>query len=125
MTPPLMRYCHCDPASLLDTVDGDSALYLELSSIFLRESVDQYAALVRAAGQGDLEQLGRHSHALKGTVGPLGATLLIGMLAAIEQECRQGQCRCGPERLGRLAHELAQARTEIAHFRAQLAAAAP
>lgn len=109
-------YTHCQPDFLLETVGGDREIFLELAEIFARESNDGFARLTLAAKAGDIGQMGYQSHSLKGTVGPLGASALVDMLFAIEEECEQRQCVCDDQRLACIEQELQQVQREMAHY---------
>lgn len=109
-------YKHCDPGFLMETVDNDVDLFLQLHEIFVREGGEKFAKMIEAASTGHIEQLGRHSHALKGTVGPLGAGNLVGMLQKIEDECLHQRCLCGADRLDQVKNEMDAVRREMDHY---------
>jgi HPt (histidine-containing phosphotransfer) domain-containing protein len=116
----LPQYSHCQPGLLLETVGDDREVFLQLVEIFMRESAEKCELLRLAAAAADFEQLGFQSHALKGTVGPLGARALVQMLLLMEDECGRKQCICDAERISMIDEELSHVRREmqqfIAHF---------
>ena len=113
-------FTHCNPVALLDDVGGDAAMFRMLADVFFRESRAKFAALKLAAQQNDMAALGAHSHALKGTVGPIAPTRLLQMLQILEDECNEQRCRCGPSRLAALLSELSAVAAEMRQFIGQL-----
>jgi HPt (histidine-containing phosphotransfer) domain-containing protein len=111
-----MKYKHCNPEMLLETVGDDKEVFIELADIFLSESISKYASLQRAALTSDWKTLGYESHSLKGTVGPLGADVLFHLLETIEIECDQNNCICDQQRLSVINSELNHIRAEVGHF---------
>ena len=114
---------HSRPNELLDNVGGDWETFLQLAGIFRRESVVIMARIRNAAICDNLLDLGRQSHSLKGTVGPLGADQFVQMLLDIEDECHRGNCHCDEARLTVLEDELRQVRAELEEFIAQMQSA--
>ncbi len=113
-------FTHCNPAALLNEVGGDAATFRMLADVFFRESRNKFAALKLAAQADDMPALGAHSHALKGTVGPLAPARLLQMLQILEDECHQQRCRCGPSRLAALHSELSAVAAELRQFMGKL-----
>ena len=109
-------YTHCQPGLLLENIGGDQEIFLQLAEIFQRESVAIFERMRAAALASNFEQLGRESHSLKGTVGPLGADKLVDMLVEIEDECNSSQCVCDERKLLAIADALHHVRTELRHF---------
>lgn len=109
-------YKHCNPFLLMETVDNDHEVFLQLHEIFLRDGMEKFERMTQTASTGDLDHLGRASHALKGTVGPLGANQLVKMLQEIEDECNHHRCLCGQERLDLIRMEMEAVKREMDHF---------
>lgn len=109
------RYSYCNPTVLLDTVGGDRALFLMMTDIFFRECAAKWSALQQAAAAQDVRAAGRHSHALKGTVGPLAATTLLNLLEQLEADCAV-QRRVDPRGLARIQAELKEVVAEVRRF---------
>jgi HPt (histidine-containing phosphotransfer) domain-containing protein len=105
---------------LLETVGDDQEVFLQLVDIFNSESAEKLANMRQAATASDFTALGHHSHALKGTVGPLGADALVQMLIQIEDECDRNECSCDEQRLQVVESELSQVRSEVQQFVAKL-----
>jgi HPt (histidine-containing phosphotransfer) domain-containing protein len=72
--------------------------------------------LRQAAASADLEQIARHSHSLKGIVGPLGADNLAHLLLEIEQACENRQNMCDEKKLTEIDVELNHVRREMQEF---------
>jgi HPt (histidine-containing phosphotransfer) domain-containing protein len=111
-----MQFEHSRPAELLENIGDDKETFLQLADIFRRESLVIFTRVRDAAAKGDLPELGRESHSLKGTVGPLGADQLVQMLLDIEDECRRGDCVCDATRLAGVEKELKSVGAELAYF---------
>jgi HPt (histidine-containing phosphotransfer) domain-containing protein len=107
---------HCHPELLLEMVGGDRDIFLQLVDIFKRESMEKLQAMRQAVEQGNLPQLAFNSHALKGTVGPLGVDALVEELVRIEDECNRGQAGCDAQKLAELAQQVEAIRLEVEHF---------
>jgi HPt (histidine-containing phosphotransfer) domain-containing protein len=107
---------HCHPELMLDNVGGDREIFLQLAEIYKHESVKIFGQMQIAADAQDFNELGRQSHSLKGTVGPLGADDLVKILIQIEDECNRKQCQCDANRLTSIRDELAHIGTELQSF---------
>ena len=110
------RYKHCHPELLFEMVGGDRDIFLQLVEIFKRDSLEKLQAMRQAMEQGNLPQLAFNSHALKGTVGPLGVDALVEDLIRIEDECNRGQAGCDAQKLADLTREIDAIREEVEHF---------
>jgi HPt (histidine-containing phosphotransfer) domain-containing protein len=111
-----MHFEHSRPMELLENVGDDKEIFLQLVDIFRRESAVIFERMREAARVRNLSDLGRQSHALKGTVGPLGADQLVQMLLDIEDECKRGDCVCDEFRLTGVEDELKSVGAEIEDF---------
>ena len=107
---------HSHPELMLENVGGDREIFLQLAEIFKHESVKIFGQIQLAADTQDFDELGRQSHSLKGTVGPLGADDLVKILVQIEDECNRNQCQCDANRLASIRNELAHIETELQDF---------
>lgn len=114
------RYTHCQPGLLLETVGEDREIFLQLVDIYVDESAEKLKKMRQAATASDFEQLRQHSHALKGTVGPLGAEALMQMLIQVEDECDRKQCQCDEARMLSIERESDLVRQEVRDFVAHL-----
>jgi len=65
-----------DRGHLLEMVDGDEAAVEEILQIFLADTSRQIAALGEAITRGDMADVQRLAHALKGSCGNVGADML-------------------------------------------------
>lgn len=119
MEPALTRpsaSAHSQPTLLLQAVGGDPALLRMMSEIFFRESQAKLLAIRQAVAAGDVRASGRHCHALKGTVGPLGAAALLDLLQQVEDGCAQRGTACSAQQLATIEAELAAVSAELAAF---------
>ena len=114
------QYDHSQPGLLLEIVGDDQEMFLQLAEIFVRESAEKFQNMRIAMAASDFTQLGRQSHALKGTVGPLGADALVEELVKIEEECNASQFQRDDARLDALEVELNQVKRELQLFIANL-----
>ena len=73
-----------DMAKALARLGHDKALYRRLLQQFVREHSGTNAALGEALGQGDSPRAARLAHTLKSTAGSIGAVVLQGAAAALE-----------------------------------------
>lgn len=80
-----------DFQELLDRVDNDRQLLYELFSIFKDDFPGSLAKLRDAVTRGDLAEIARLSHTLKGTLGNLAADPAMNSAARLEQTARAGQ----------------------------------
>ena len=109
-------YQYCQPAMLFETVGEDREVFLMLIEIFERDSAEKLDKMNQALARQDFEQLGFLSHALKGTVGPLGANALMQTLLRIEAECERRECRADMHTMQEIDRCLGNMRAEIADF---------
>ena len=109
-------YRHSRPADLLETVGGDRATFALLVDIFKRDTADKLDGMRRALAQGDRVQLGFHTHAMKGTVGPTGADVLLRQLADLEAACRDPQGSVDLRTLDDIERQAAEIREELERF---------
>jgi HPt (histidine-containing phosphotransfer) domain-containing protein/anti-sigma regulatory factor (Ser/Thr protein kinase) len=63
-----------EPATFMGIVDGDKALMMELGQLFLEDYPIQMTELRKAIDRGDVCQLERTAHSLKGTLGTIAAS---------------------------------------------------
>ncbi len=111
-----MPFMHSHPQILLENVGDDKETFLQLAEIFRRESVSILTQMRESCGKSDLVALGRQSHSLKGTVGPLGADQLVQMLLDIEDDCVKGKYVCNEKQLAQVEDELRMVGSELTSF---------
>jgi hypothetical protein len=95
-------------------------VFLQLVDILVRESAEKLGGMRAAAAASDFERLGFLSHALKGTVGPVGADALVQMLLAVENACNRKQFNFAGQNLLMIERESENVQKEVQHFAAQL-----
>ena len=76
-----------DEIDLMDRLEGDAELLGELAKTFNAIHVEQLEGLRRAFAEGNLEQLSRSAHALKGSLMTLAARASV-HAAALEQRAK-------------------------------------
>jgi len=74
----------------------------ELLQEYLNDSQRLLGELVEAAAQGDMERLTSLAHALKGSSGNLGVSLVYRVSEALEQDARAGRLDDAPARVNEL-----------------------
>lgn len=77
-------------AELCAVCEDQPGLLDELLATFAEDARTSVEAMLRSARAGDANELRRCAHALKGMAGQLGAKLLAGCCATIEQRARDG-----------------------------------
>lgn len=113
-------YPFCQPALLLDAVDGDQVVFFELAEIFRQETFSRYDDIARAAAAGALNDMGFEAHSLKGTVVAVGAQALVALLQEIEHAGLRHHRPCTDAQLAQLRELLQGARDDMARFVADL-----
>ncbi len=103
-----------DLSTALAGVDGDEDLLRELAQIFLEDSPRLLSAVCESAAQGDMAQLQRAAHALKGSVANFGAGKIVTLALQLEKQGNEGNA----DEVGPLVTELQDLtetlRTELA-----------
>jgi len=105
-----------EPRLLLDAVDGDVAVFRGLVPLFLQETVDRYADIVRFSEAGRFADMGQEAHALKGTAITIGATVLVQLLQQIEEGGLRRRIPCSVAQRSRLSELLQLAREDMESF---------
>lgn len=88
--PELDRLASVDYALALDRLGGDADLYREIGRLFLSEAPERMQALERARAAADADGIQRAAHALRGSLGLLGAHLAARAALQVEACGRQG-----------------------------------
>jgi HPt (histidine-containing phosphotransfer) domain-containing protein len=109
-------YQYCQPAMLFETVGDDREVFMTLIGIFESDSREKLDKMNHALAGRDFEQLGFLSHALKGTIGPLGAEALMETLLRIEAECERQECHADLQTMQEISRYIDNMRAEIADF---------
>ena len=77
--------------SMLRELDDESGTFRELVGMFLAEAPRRLERLVRAAGEGDLDEVAAAAHSLTGSAGSFGAARVARLSHDIEQGAREGR----------------------------------
>jgi CheY-like chemotaxis protein len=77
-------------ASLLERVEGDHELLAEMIHLFLGEAPRQLEAMRNALQQGDMLELERSAHSMKGAAGNLSAAAMASAALQLEQNAKNG-----------------------------------
>ena len=83
---------------------GDEALMGEILEMYESTAATDVQSLVVAVQQGDLEQVVRKAHALKGSSGNVGADRVMGIASRIERFGRDGSVEGAAGLVGELQH---------------------
>ena len=78
----------------------------ELAGMFLEDARSQLAAVEEALQKGDAPTVERTAHTLKGGSGSMGARVMVGLCAQLEDIGASGNFSQGSELLGRIREEL-------------------
>jgi signal transduction histidine kinase/DNA-binding NarL/FixJ family response regulator len=93
------------PAGLLARVGGDEQLMREVTQMFLTELPTRLAAVKRAVGDGDAEQLRAAAHALKGMAGTMSAGAVMEIASELESLGRDRAMEAAEAAIRRLETE--------------------
>ncbi len=110
------EYRHSRPAALLETVGGSCDTFKLLVDIFKRDTEDKLAKMRQALANGDRAQLAFQTHALKGTVGPTGADVLLQQLVDLEVACKDPQGAVDETTFAQIEQQVGQIREELECF---------
>jgi HPt (histidine-containing phosphotransfer) domain-containing protein len=95
------------------TEDGDPELLVDLVSMFLADAPTKVDAIVTGLERGDLHQVERAAHSLKGSAGNLGASAVQHLCEEIQNVTRAGRGDALPELVRRLLPDYEVARREL------------
>jgi two-component system, sensor histidine kinase and response regulator len=105
-----------DKAAALAHLDGDEGLLQEVAGLFLESSPPLLAEIRETFGRGDLQQLARAAHALKGAVANFHAQAAFELALALETAARKGD-RKGAEGIwSTLEPELSRLTISLMHL---------
>ena len=82
-----------DPALILDTIGHDAGMIREFVRVFLADLPVQIRKLEDTARTGDLVQLQRHAHTIRGAAADVGGRRLSRLAGEIEYAARKGDPR--------------------------------
>jgi signal transduction histidine kinase/DNA-binding NarL/FixJ family response regulator len=102
--------------SVVARFGGDARLAAELARMFLKDSPRLLGAVRRAAKRGDMQELARTAHALKGAVGHFGAQTARAAAARLEDLGRRGERKGVREGLAELETAVRALREELAEI---------
>ncbi|MBC7292642.1 MAG: response regulator, partial [Thermoleophilia bacterium] len=103
-----------DRQALLDRVAGDEDLAAEVLGVFMQDVPRQLAALKKVVAAGDLEQVRRHAHTLKGASANAGALALREAALQCENAAKEGRLADVQGALRALRREFQALRKEVA-----------
>lgn len=101
-------------AELKEVMEEEFPLLLET---YLKESAAQLASINDAFSAGDMDQLRRAAHSLKGGSGNIGAADLAALCARLEAQAREGEVNALPETIDAVLVELGAVRAEVDDLR--------
>lgn len=79
-----------DLTAALECLDGDRDLFVTLADIFIPQATDDMAAIREAFTHGNVQELTKQAHRLKGSVMQFHATALYEATKRLEHLGRQG-----------------------------------
>jgi HPt (histidine-containing phosphotransfer) domain-containing protein len=91
-----------DRALLMERVGEDEGLLLEITDAFLQESVPMLEQLQRMVDEGNIKNVERLAHTLKGSISIFGIDSVTGAALKLEEAGRSG----GAEKLQSLCQDL-------------------
>jgi two-component system, sensor histidine kinase and response regulator len=78
-----------DRASILEHLDGSQELLTELVQLFLEEAPQLIEAMRKALQQGDMQELGRSAHSMKGAAGNFCAHGTVSAASQLENHAKK------------------------------------
>ncbi len=90
----------------LDEASG-GGLIDELISMFAAATPERLGRMRAALSAGDAKTLALEAHAMKGSAGAVGASLMLTLAGALEAEAKQGSLAEGKARIDAMEAELA------------------
>jgi HPt (histidine-containing phosphotransfer) domain-containing protein len=106
-----------DPDGFQEQVAHDHELAIEIINLFLDECVGQVTEMRQALANGDLPQLSRIAHTIKGSLGSLHAARSRFYAQELELAAKRGNRGASEPLLDKLIQELAALRPELIHLR--------
>jgi CheY-like chemotaxis protein len=97
---------HCSLSDALGYVAGDKVILAAIIKMFLAVTPQTMSDVVQAAADGDVDELGRLAHRLKGALPIFGAARAIVLLEELVQAAREGKKAKVQDRLQRLLGEM-------------------
>ena len=86
--------------------EDEPDIVAELAGIFLEDARSRLVAVEEALQKGDAPTVERTAHTLKGGSGSMGARVMFGLCAQLEDIAASGNLSQGSELLGRIREEL-------------------
>lgn len=77
-------------ASILDRLEGNQELLTELVQLFLGEAPHLMEAMRKALRQGDMQELGRSAHSMKGAASNFSAYETVSAASQLENDAKKG-----------------------------------
>jgi HPt (histidine-containing phosphotransfer) domain-containing protein len=97
-----------DVGRALERVGGERTLLGELVEIFLQDLPDRLRRMRAGAGHGNLLDIQRVAHDLKGSCATLGAQRASALAGTLEAACREARVEAVPLLLASFERELAE-----------------
>lgn len=91
-----------DRATILDRLEGCEELLTELIHLFLTEAPQMIEGMRTSLNQGNMEDLARHAHSMKGAVSNFAAFATASAAAQLEKDARSGDKDAARAGLGKL-----------------------
>jgi signal transduction histidine kinase/CheY-like chemotaxis protein/HPt (histidine-containing phosphotransfer) domain-containing protein len=105
-----------DTTQLLEVLDGDEHALNDMVEVFLQHSPQQIELLERAVEEGDVEEICRMSHSLKGAFAAIGARNLRDLAHEIEKRVKVGNVSYAADLLDKIRCEFERVRDRLSHY---------
>lgn len=105
-----------DAAGALERLDGDIELFRVLIDVFQEDSVQLFDQLLAGHASGDIAQVARAAHTLKGLAANFNAAPAIQVAAVIEEAAHAGDAERAALHSAELGRQLAQLRAALAQW---------
>lgn len=102
-----------DFSRIKETSDGDLDFERELFTVFLEDCEERLARLRDAVGRGDVVQIHREAHTIKGAASNVGTVALQALALEIEGVGEGDVTERGPALMARLDAEFVRVRAEV------------
>jgi HPt (histidine-containing phosphotransfer) domain-containing protein len=79
-----------DRALILEQLEGNAELLTELAQLFLEEAPQLIEAMRKALRQGDMKDLARSAHSMKGAAGNFFAHGTVSAASQLEDDAKKG-----------------------------------
>lgn len=105
-----------DRALILEQLEGNAELLTELAQLFLEEAPQLIEAMRKALRQGDMKELARSAHSMKGAAGNFFAHGTVSAASQLEDDAKRGDVEAAKAGLATLEAIVNYLLTELANL---------